>query len=70
MCAATFRCFLVWYGKAELLAASIIFITGVESNLVSSCRLDMNVKYGNIHQAIKIISNYLTPKTPNVTELQ
>lgn len=63
MCAATFWCFLVWYGKAELLAASIIFITGVESNLVGSCRLDMNVKYGNVRQAIKIVSNYLIPKT-------
>lgn len=59
MCTATFWFLLAWYGEAELLAAAIIFLTWVEANLVGRCGLDMSVKYGDIHQPIKIVTNYL-----------
>lgn len=59
MCTATFRLLLVWNGKAELLAAPIVFMAGVEAYLVGRCGLNMRVKDGDIHQAIKIVSDYL-----------
>lgn len=62
MCTATFWFLLAWHGEAELLAASVIFVTWVKANLVGRCRLDMSVKYSYIHQPIKIVSNYLVPK--------
>lgn len=59
MCTTTFWFFLVWYGEAELLAPSVIFVTWVEAHLVGRRRLDMNVKDDNVHWLIKIVSNYL-----------
>lgn len=59
MCATTFWFLLVRYGEAELLAASVIFLTWVEAHLVGRCRLDMSVKYRDIYHPVKTVSNYL-----------
>lgn len=67
MCTTTFWFLLAWHGEAELLAASVIFLTWVKANLVGRCRLDMRVKYSDIHQPIKIVSNYLVPKKKSLS---
>ena len=59
MCTTTFWSVLVWHGKAELLAASIVFQTWVKAHLVGRCRLDVSVKDGDIRQPVKIVSNDL-----------
>lgn len=56
---SAFRSLLVWNGKAELLAASIVFVAWVKSYQVGRCRLDMCVKDGDVHQLIEIVSDYL-----------
>lgn len=56
-----FRFLLVGNGKAELLAASIVFLAWVETHQVGRCGLDVSVKNSNIHQPIKTIPDYLVP---------
>ena len=56
MCAATLWFLLAWDGEAELLAASIIFLTWVKTDLVGRCGLDMSIKYGDVHHPVKTVS--------------
>lgn len=59
MSAATFRFLLIWNGKAELLAASVVFLAWVEADLIGRCGLNMRVKDGDIHHSIKGVPDYL-----------
>lgn len=62
MCTSTFWFLLVWNGKAELLAPSVIFVARVKAHLVGRCRLDMSVKDSDVQQPTKTVSNYLVPE--------
>lgn len=55
----TFWFLLAWNGKAELLAAAIIFLTWIKAHLAGRCRLDMWIKDCDIPQLIHTISDYL-----------
>lgn len=70
MSTATPRSLLAWQGEAELLAASVIFLTRVEAHLVGRCRLDMSIKDRDIHQPVKIVQNNLVPLKKKTSYLQ
>lgn len=59
MSTTTFWVLLTRDGEAELLAASVIFMTRVKAHLVGRCRLDMSVEDSDVHQPIEIIPNHL-----------
>ena len=39
---------LLWDGEAELRAASVVLMAGVEAHLIGSCGLDVWVEHGHI----------------------
>lgn len=66
MCTAALWFLLAWDGEAELLAASVIFLTWVKAHQVGRRRLYMSVKDRNIQQPIEVVSNYLVTLKKNV----